>query len=474
MVFRILVFLAFDFICLPALSFVNNQSLSYQTIQTESPILSPRLIRLQQELGKGDSNAVLEAFWKEISRQGTPFVEPIETSEQYVFVTFLWQGNSETKNVVILTLGNSQLGNAEYFPAAQMSHLSSSDVWFKTYRLRNDARFSYRIGANDSLELLKDFSLDPKRGAAFKADPLNTIHYTGIYGDSSVVELAKAPPQIWNKPMPGVSEGKVEKLPFKSRILNNERDIWVYTPPDYPNSKTAYNLLVTLDGSKYATTLPAPIILNNLIGKGKLAPTIAVMIGNADGARGKELFYDEQFAEFCARELMPWVRQNYRVTNKATKTFLAGSSLSAGTVAFLALRHPELFGNVIAQSGGFMYRQNRDRSFQPRVAGELFEENFPESEWVVREFAGHPKMPINFYLEVGLMEDVIWREWPPRFGYPSLLLATRHFRDVLQAKGYNLCYNEYNGAHEDLSWRGTFADALMLLAENGCAAESTR
>src|SRR4029079_6577257 len=141
-------------------------------------------IRLQQELGKGDSNAVLEPFWKDISRQGTPLVEPIENSEQYVFATFLLRGHSETKNVVILTLGNSQLGNAEYFPAAQMLHLSGSDVWFKTYRLRNDARFSYRIGANDSLELLRDFSLDPKRGAAFKADPLNTIHYTGIYGDS--------------------------------------------------------------------------------------------------------------------------------------------------------------------------------------------------------------------------------------------------------------------------------------------------
>ena len=82
-------------------------------------------------------------------------------------------------------------------------------------------------------------------------------------------------------------------------------------------------------------------------------------------------------------------------------------------------------------------------------------------------------MPVRFYLEAGLLEDAIWRESPPRFAMPSLLLATRHLRDVLQSKGYGLCYHEFNGGHEDLSWRGTFADGLMALAGNGCNSQMT-
>ncbi|HEY0322167.1 MAG TPA: hypothetical protein VGC66_14505 [Pyrinomonadaceae bacterium] len=86
-----------------------------QTVPTTP--LSPRLTALQQELGRGNRNA-LEYFWQEISRQGTPLVEPIVDGGAYVYVTFLWRGNSETKNVVVLTLDNSQLANAEYLAQA--------------------------------------------------------------------------------------------------------------------------------------------------------------------------------------------------------------------------------------------------------------------------------------------------------------------------------------------------------------------
>lgn len=46
---------------------------------------------------------------------------------------------------------------------------------------------------------------------------------------------------------------------------------------------------------------------------------------------------------------------------------------------------------------------------------------------------------------------------------PSLLVANRHLRDVLQAKGYAVHYREFNGGHEVLNWRGTLAEGLLLL-----------
>ena len=61
---------------------------------------SPRLAALQKELEAGN-RAALEHFWQEVTKQGTPLVEPIKGESRYVWLTFLWRAKEETKNVVI-------------------------------------------------------------------------------------------------------------------------------------------------------------------------------------------------------------------------------------------------------------------------------------------------------------------------------------------------------------------------------------
>ena len=67
------------------------------------------------------------------------------------------------------------------------------------------------------------------------------------------------------------------------------------------------------------------------------------------------------------------------------------------------------------------------------------------------------------FRSVGLREEVDWQFPIPPFAYPSAIAAHRHLRDILQAKGYEVHYNEYNGGHETLSWRGSLADGLIAL-----------
>jgi enterochelin esterase family protein len=39
----------------------------------------------------------------------------------------------------------------------------------------------------------------------------------------------------------------------------------------------------------------------------------------------------------------------------------------------------------------------------------------------------------------------------------------RRMRDALTAKGYLVHYQEFNGNHSYINWRGSFGDGLVLL-----------
>ena len=44
-----------------------------------------------------------------------------------------------------------------------------------------------------------------------------------------------------------------------------------------------------------------------------------------------------------------------------------------------------------------------------------------------------------------------------------MLTPNRTFRDLLRAKGYEVSYREFTGAHTYLNWRATFPDGLLAL-----------
>ena len=44
-----------------------------------------------------------------------------------------------------------------------------------------------------------------------------------------------------------------------------------------------------------------------------------------------------------------------------------------------------------------------------------------------------------------------------------MLHSNRHFRDVLQAKGYKVHYREINAGHDYYNWQSTLAEGLIAL-----------
>jgi enterochelin esterase-like enzyme len=389
-----------------------------------SPMMASLRARVQV-----DEAAAVKEFWEEVARQGTPLIEPVPNDEQHSFVSFVWRGTEQTRNVIIVDGVAVAVGGVNPINSA-MSRLPATDVWYRTYKVRNDARFAYKLSENDSLQSF----LDPNRQSPHVvADPLNPhLFATG----QSYVELAKAPTQDLATRTPSRS-GSVERRPFHSVILNNDRTVWVYTPPDFRPAGQKHRLLVTFGGAYYTTWVPVPRILDNLLSDRRIEPLVAVVVGAAQTDDTEVC--STRFADFVATELVPWMRTHYHATDDRRKTVIAGSSLGGLTATCAAFHHPEVFASVLSQSGSYWWKPATDT----------------DGEWVTRQFTRSPRLPLRFVIEVGEME------------VPEQLGTNRRLRDVLRAKKYPVEYREFNGNHTYLAWRGSFGLGLEALSGGG-------
>jgi len=409
-------------------------------------INSPRLKRLQKELESGNSNA-LDEFWEEVAVQSAPLIEPIEGNEDDVFVTFLWQAKEELKNVVVASF----FGGFD-FEEKQMTRLLNTNLWYKSYQLRNDVRTTYRLSPNDSLIPIVEAKDWQERTATWQPDPLNPHNFVFPKDDEdpddkevkvSVLALPAAVEQPWVTHRSNVPKGQIEMHRLKSNILENERRVWVYTPPGYTSTDEPYGFLLLFDGLAYTEIVPTPTILDNLLADDLIPPLVAIMPNSLDQeTRTRELPCYPPFVDFLVQELLPWARQRYHINSNPSQAIVAGSSYGGLASAFVGLKHSEIFGNVLSQSGSFQWKPNDEDDY----------------EWLVRQFALTEKLPLNFYLDAGLLETI-----SPSDESPSILAANRHMRDVLQTKGYKLHYAEFSGGHDYICWQGTLVDGLLAL-----------
>ena len=402
---------------------------------------SPQIKELRRAVEAGNRNALAD-FWRDIEQARTPLIEPATSDDTQYLVTFLYRDASEgRRNVVVCShaLGWS-------FHRNQMTHLLGTDVWYRTYRLPAGARTSYWLSPDDSLVYLIDMEDRAERMATWRPDALAKHILVlpkdeEIPGDEdfvcSMLEMPGAPAAEWSAQRPEVPAGQVETFRIRSQFLDNERRVWVYTPPGYDREHEPYDLLVVFDGFAYLRAIPTPRILDNLLAAKKVPPFIALLVDNVD--RNRELPCHQPFADFLAHELLPWARERYQATSDPSRTVVAGSSYGGLAAAYAGFRYPDVFGNVLSQSGAFWWRPESDT----------------EHEWLIHQFVESACLPLRFYLDVGTFEN--------GFKDPSMLVANRHMRDVLRAKGYPVAYAEYVGGHDYPCWEITLPHGLLAL-----------
>lgn len=171
---------------------------------------------------------------------------------------------------------------------------------------------------------------------------------------------------------------------FYSHHLENARPLYIYLPPHYHRTDQTYKLLLVNDGQD-REALHLQQTLATLAARRQMEPVVVVAIptneerlaeygtavaANARGLGSKAALY----ALFVIEELLPFVRQNFRVSERAADTAVLGASLGGLSAFDIAWHFPDEFGMVGVMSGSFWWQAADDEtSIEPgeRIAHSL-------------------------------------------------------------------------------------------------------
>jgi enterochelin esterase-like enzyme len=399
---------------------------------------SPKINALVEQVSIGNIKSI-DLFWEEIERGGTPLIETIKDDDNNSLLTYVYKGEENTKNVVVMhpTCWKDYKDN-------MLNKIPGTNVWFKSYVIRNDVRGRYDFSVNDTLD--EDWV---KRNSNIRHDVYNKnrIIFKGNEGEEdSVVSyfvMPNAEKPLWTVERGTVIKGTVETHNVRLKELDKKRKIYVYKPYNY-SQKNTYKLLLLTDGDTYIDILSAHTVMDNLIAEGVIPPMIVVLIDGANN-RNEELMCSETFANCLALEIIPWIKENFNVCDKAEDTIIGGFSLGGLFAAFMGIHYPNIFGNVLSQSGSFFWSPNAPE----------------EIDWIITKYKEAERLPSRFFINVGVLENM---EYPP---YSSMINVNKKMRDLLiEKKECIVTYEEFKSGHDYLSWGETLANGIIALIGN--------
>ncbi|MCK5222877.1 MAG: esterase family protein [Candidatus Aminicenantes bacterium] len=371
-----------------------------------------------------------QKFWNLAKEKGLPFIEEDPLDENYKFVTLVYQNSEKNKDITFEVKG---IYDEYRFGDMKLRQLGKTDLYYRCYKVPNDICFSYRFNIKDIVTGKKYKNVDKYNSDRI---PKGEIHNFTF----SVLDLKKSEPD-WNKKRHTNLNSRLETFKYKVKALNEERNIYVYLPPDYDkNRKDGYPVIYLFDSFIYLNRVEVPNILDNLIVEGKIEPMIAVLFGTYRRTRDIILPLNFEFRDEFVSDFLPIIRKNYNTSLKPENNIIGGMSYGGLAAAFIGLYHPEIFGKILSQSGSFW----RGLELTDK------EGTWIRKDWLINKYLIAEKMDLKLYLDWGLQENFV-------------LGSNRKMVRVLTQKGYDLKFVEFNGWHDWSNSRKTFPEGLLYL-----------
>ena len=199
-------------------------------------------------------------------------------------------------------------------------------------------------------------------------DPSNPGLTPNLLNTTSMVHVPGPQSLPWE--INDVPRGEVHRHFYRSAIVGDDRDYYVYTPPGYdPAAKKLYPVLYLFhgfsdDASAWTAVGRAHVILDNLIAAGKAKPMLIVMpLGYGAPeivTRGGPSLRDpslrtrnyDKFRDALFSEVIPQVEKGYKVAKDKNARAIAGLSMGGAESLYIGLNALDHFGWVASFSAG--------------------------------------------------------------------------------------------------------------------------
>ena len=244
-------------------------------------------------------------------------------------------------------------------------------------------------------------------------------------------------------------------------VLDGRR-LWVYLPPDYHATKRSYPLLLLLDGqnvfdrtTSFAGEWEVDETCERLIAAGRVEPIVVVAIDNGgerrideytpwpDATRGGGK--GEAHLQRLVEEVLPWIRDHYRVERAPERVGFGGSSLGGLMALHVAATRTDVFGRIASLSPSIGWAQERVLDRLRGVA---------------------PPAHARLWIDMGTAEYGQARD-DDGDGVDDLVAALRRAVEVLREAGWSadqLAVLEDEGArHHETAWAARFGRVLEFL-----------
>lgn len=315
-------------------------------------------------------------------------------------VWFLYKGAAEE----IALAGDMNAWSDSRTP---LQRLEATDLWYRLEHFEADARLDYKFIVD------KYWLLDPR----------NPYTISSAGGQSSELRMPRytQPYEIYRQD--GVPFGTLIDTTFSSQALHNNRLVRIYLPAGYTTTQPRYPVLLFHDGNEYLTHAAIMHILNNLIHQQHIPPCIAVFVSAADRHREYAGDLVDAYTEFIVQTVMPAIDAQFHTSTDPRTRITFGTGNGGNISLYIAMKHPQVFGGVTAQSSN--------------IIGSVHS-----------IFQHGPHLPLRVYIDVG------------KYDIPILIPIVHDFVAVLAARGYEYRFRQPHEGHSWGNWRGHLRDAL--------------
>lgn len=333
-------------------------------------------------------------------QEGTPVIEGATA-------TFVFHGAEPP-----VLRGDFNGWNADRTPEWQQHE---AGVWTIRLSFADDAYVEYCLGTDETRLM----------------DPFNARRVSNGMGKyNNYFYMPQGGPTPYAARRRNALAGAVTRYDVATHLLvaGRQRRVDFFQPPvDGP-----VPLVLVYDGPDYNRRASLTTVVDNLIAARRIRPIAMALVANGRDARTSEYGSSEGTLVWLQELVLPLARQHLSLVDVAEAPGaygVMGASMGGLMAVTTALRLSGTFGRVLSQSGAF--------HFGGYAAG------------VVDLVRYLPVLPLKLWMDVGRYE------W--------LLQSNRDMHALLQARGYDVIYHEYNGGHAYVAWRDDLVQGLQHL-----------